>query len=1618
MIDLEWVLISEGPWGRRRKHQVVVCNDVLLILGGFDGEAAFDLNDVWSWDENSWQLVTEHAGWSGRDGHCAVVLNEHIFVIGGTDDPYCCRSDVWKSVDGGRSWIEVCNKAPFPERWQHASCIHNNKIFISGGWGGHYFNDIWSSSNGINWILVCANCPWKARMFHSLISFDNSLFVIGGHDARTQLRDVWCSRDEGITWTQVCQSTQWEGRQGHSTVVLDGSVYLMGGFGGSSRFNDLWKSDDCVEWRLLSRQCNWTPRQGHASIAYRGALCLLGGFDESGYCNSLYRLPITGNRNLTIVAADSSKAIIGCGVSRSDSQITMSSYSSPALRTDEIMDKISHLRVKRQEREEMIQLLVRIVSMVLAASTVPKLHPGEDINPTTEAEINTTASSNIIEEADSVINTKDKGPPLRLAPAYSLSDLNTIGDTFELGSPFRERMSEKGKLPEMILQTTISVSDFSLCHQMNSDTIRSRVSSCEMSRGRDNSCDSHSPSIFPLQSVEPVDNVGLYLDDNEANDATTNDKELESTSIDAADVLPLASTEVSSAKLRDSMNEDTKKIIGIQFQIKVEAERDDCEMMENRIIERTSAAKIAASHAELLIGHVDTICNLQEFRLKKVAAIHSQLENIVHSYPNLDISVDSDSDSSDTVESTLKDWEGLLLQCSLAINEGQIPNSESHISNFCANLRSQARICNQMSEWIESSPSTNSSSTSYKKLSYEYGNIMEFFSNNSLNTILSAIELEINFIASSRQRTVNLVKLTLEKGCLLVRDILSQSRIDLLEINSMKTEVQDWHIRATRLLEVEDLKMHCKSLIEDCSQREEHLLRLEDNRIDIKSILEKCNLKGHTRRRLSPPNLRIEDIGNSNMLPSPHSPRENENHAVQIDGLKERLATAEKAVKDCRREMRAWYRDTRQFALDFAPELFLYLPDLQRPGSILGDGGFAEQAKLPQRGLDEYENVQLLVNSSSDGNNFTKSTAGWHILYKAQFEGETVVLKGFIVHEVHQRDGLERELSILGRLKNDCIISPQAIVQGNSVFENHSHLAIFIQYPYYSGGNLSSWLNAQERKPWDLQSIERQLLYGLLYLHDHGVIHKDIKPSNVLLHEDGRIVLTDFELSKEALNEDVSLTIRSGSRGFMAPEIEAGRPSVFASDMYSYGILLYYIHFPNLFSTIVPGKVHIPANNDSELSDLITRLVDVDPSKRLSANTALMHPYFRVTFVERLMQDGEIVAQDRKLEAVRSMLDRTRASNRTNIETITISRNSVVQDVIRYFQNTPLNRIRANLKATFVGEAGVDEGGLLTEMFTMFYESIFQQANGLFETSDEMHARNDLSVSAKLSKVETNNSSNDTIMHMRAGVVLPRSSGKSIEQLLEFRAFGRALVKTLYEGKRIGSRLSPSVFKFIADTNPNMRDLQVFDPETARSLQWTLATIGVEEFDLNFESVDAPSLGAVTDSNKATFVSMKIDRVLVECRRSQLQAIKDGFTEAMKALSVEAAPFMSLLSHTDWRVLLCGETLISGPQVVSVLNFNGFPRSSQMPVWLREIILSSSDDHLRKFLVFVTGSPSLPSRHTKKIEIVVRCQPRSFALPVSHTCFFHLDIPDYKDKETCQTKLIYAFQNANTFDIV
>mmetsp|Transcript_14930 Transcript_14930/g.30678 ORF Transcript_14930/g.30678 Transcript_14930/m.30678 type:complete len:293 (+) Transcript_14930:275-1153(+) len=277
-------------------------------------------------------------------------------------------------------------------------------------------------------------------------------------------------------------------------------------------------------------------------------------------------------------------------------------------------------------------------------------------------------------------------------------------------------------------------------------------------------------------------------------------------------------------------------------------------------------------------------------------------------------------------------------------------------------------------------------------------------------------------------------------------------------------------------------------------------------------------------------------------------------------------------------------------------------------------------------------------------------------------------------------------------------------------------------------------------------------------------------------------------------------------------------------------------------------------------------------------------------------------------------------------------------------------------------------------------------------------------------------------------VFLPRAGELSLSDSSRLRAVGRSMVKCFFEGRRVGSRFAPSFFKYLAhgDTFKHVKhleprilaDLKKYDPEMGSSLEWVLSHDGIcEELGLDFEELPGLDACPVTDANKADFVKRKVRWLLLESRKQALEAVRTGFWQALVDLSPEAEPFLRLLSATDWSLLLCGEDSLSSNAVVSCLRFNGFSSNAACPRWLSQTLAQLSPDNLRRFLIFCTGSPSLPP-DTEGFEITVQRVPQSEALPVAHTCFSKLDLPDYKDQALFEGKLMKAIQECATFDRV
>ncbi|CAN0280729.1 unnamed protein product, partial [Discosporangium mesarthrocarpum] len=149
---------------------------------------------------------------------------------------------------------------------------------------------------------------------------------------------------------------------------------------------------------------------------------------------------------------------------------------------------------------------------------------------------------------------------------------------------------------------------------------------------------------------------------------------------------------------------------------------------------------------------------------------------------------------------------------------------------------------------------------------------------------------------------------------------------------------------------------------------------------------------------------------------------------------------------------------------------------------------------------------------------------GRHRIFLAEIDEETVVLKGYALVSALQRKGLERELGILWRIKHDAIIRAEAIVED---------LGAELPVPM---------LYIQERPAWEMQSAFRQMMCAVLYLHDRGVIHKDIKPGNILVHADGRFLLADFDVSKDTLAGHGGAT-SSGPHGPLPSDTAPGQPT-------------------------------------------------------------------------------------------------------------------------------------------------------------------------------------------------------------------------------------------------------------------------------------------------------------------------------------------------------------------------------------------------------------------------------------------------------------------------------------------
>jgi serine/threonine protein kinase len=156
-----------------------------------------------------------------------------------------------------------------------------------------------------------------------------------------------------------------------------------------------------------------------------------------------------------------------------------------------------------------------------------------------------------------------------------------------------------------------------------------------------------------------------------------------------------------------------------------------------------------------------------------------------------------------------------------------------------------------------------------------------------------------------------------------------------------------------------------------------------------------------------------------------------------------------------------------------------------------------------------------------------------------------------LAHDPNFRARFQREAHAIAHLEHPHILPVHDVGEDDGI--------PYLVMRYTDGGTLSDLIASQTLSIERAVVLISQVAEALAYAHQQGVVHRDVKPANVLIGRDGNALLTDFGIAK-IVEETLLLTgegERVGTPAYMAPEQIQGQPVDARSDIYSLGVVLY-----------------------------------------------------------------------------------------------------------------------------------------------------------------------------------------------------------------------------------------------------------------------------------------------------------------------------------------------------------------------------------------------------------------------------------------------------------------------------
>ncbi|XP_072546531.1 serine/threonine-protein kinase PLK4 [Salminus brasiliensis] len=230
--------------------------------------------------------------------------------------------------------------------------------------------------------------------------------------------------------------------------------------------------------------------------------------------------------------------------------------------------------------------------------------------------------------------------------------------------------------------------------------------------------------------------------------------------------------------------------------------------------------------------------------------------------------------------------------------------------------------------------------------------------------------------------------------------------------------------------------------------------------------------------------------------------------------------------------------------------------------------------------------------------------------------GLEVAIKMIDKKAMHKAGMVQR---VINEVEIQCRLKHPSILELYNYFEDSNYVYLVLEMCH--NGEMSRYLK-DRKKPFtedEVRLFMHQIVKGMLYLHTHGIMHRDLTLSNLLLTSSRNIKIADFGLATQLKLPSEKHFTMCGTPNYISPEVATRSAHGLESDVWSLGCMFYAFltgrppfdtdTVKHTLSKVVLGDYQMPTHVSAEAQDLIRQLLQKDPTLRPSLSAVLDHPF-------------------------------------------------------------------------------------------------------------------------------------------------------------------------------------------------------------------------------------------------------------------------------------------------------------------------------------------------------------------------------------------------------------------------